>query len=442
MGEVRKSWRSTGKGWRSNRGYMFAMMLAMLALMAVMGVGLSRLMMTTKATTQMQRTQDTKQLMNSVVMTLSSKAADGDGDFVLEPPAYSTETITGFTAPTNGGAVGTDVANTDAWGRRLGYCAYDYGSQPTVAATGRIRGSTDSSPTDSWVALVVISAGPDGVINTTSCPAAGTAASGVAATGDDMVAARSYGEMISFGNAQIASSLSGMGSKSTNKLCRLGSDGKMVCDIKTGLSGSNTANRFCRTNASGVVVCDVGYTDCPSGQASVLNANGWECTDSIIASEATICGDGQVSKWNGSNFDCVNFPTGPAGPAEPANCDGQKHGSTWTEACPRVCKTVGYYAGNVTTCYIYDGGPRAYEFGPGLGYPSGRLGIARDEATASRAIRGSQSYTCVNGVTVAGARTCQYARPIYGAPVCGATGSRGNCSRWDTSLLSEGWTNY
>jgi hypothetical protein len=267
------------KGWRSNRGYMFAMMLAMLALMAVMGVGLSRLMMTTKATTQMQRTQDNKQLLSSLVMTLSSKAADSDGDFVLEPPAYSTETITGFAAPTNGGFVGTDVANTDAWGRRLGYCAYDYGSATATppSGTGLIRGSTNSSPTDSWVALVVISAGLDGVINST-CPPANTVASNVAAQGDDMVAARSYGEMISFGNAQIASSLSGMGTNSTNKLCRLGSDGKMICDIPTGLSGSNTANRLCRTDASGTLQC---------------------------STVATTCSAGQLSKWNGSSFECV-----------------------------------------------------------------------------------------------------------------------------------------
>ena len=283
MGEVRKSWRSTGKGWRSNRGYMFAMMLAMLALMAVMGVGLSRLLMTTKATTQMQRTQDNKQLLNSVLMTLSSKAADSDGDFVLEPPAFVTAAIAGFTAPTNGGAVDTDVANTDAWGRRLGYCAYDYGSATATAPSGKslFRGSTASSPTNSWVAVVVISAGPDGVINS-SCPAVNTAASSVVATGDDMVAARSYGEMVSFGNAQIASSLSGMGTNSTNKLCRLGSDGKMICDIPTGLSGSNTANRLCRTDASGTLQC---------------------------STNATICGAGQVSKWNGSSFECVNTTT-------------------------------------------------------------------------------------------------------------------------------------
>ena len=275
------------KGWRSNRGYMFAMMLAMLALMAVMGVGLSRLMMTTKATTQMQRTQDNKQLLSSLVMTLSSKAADSDGDFVLEPPAFSTETITGFAAPTNGGFVGTDVANTDAWGRRLGYCAYDYGSAAVTPTTGTglIRGSTTSSPTDSWVAVVVISAGPDGVINT-PCPAVDTAASSVVATGDDMVAARSYGEMVSFGNAQIASSLSGMGTNSTNKLCRLGSDGKMICDIKTGLSSSNTANRLCRTDASGTLQC---------------------------STEATTCAAGQASKWNGSSFECVAVGIGGSG---------------------------------------------------------------------------------------------------------------------------------
>jgi hypothetical protein len=166
--------------------------------------------------------------------------------------------------PTVGGLLPEDVANVDAWGRRLGYCAYDYGSQPTAAATGRIRGSattppnenpTNSSPTDSWVALVVISAGPDGVFNKLDasgtvtvmtpsnrpyCPPVlddcvtpnkVTVASGVAATGDDMVAARSYGEMVSFGNAQIASSLSGMGTNDKNKLCRLNDSGKMVCDL-------------------------------------------------------------------------------------------------------------------------------------------------------------------------------------------------------------------
>ena len=95
-----------------------------------------------------------------------------------------------------------------------------------------------------------------------------------------MVAARSYGEMVSFGNAQIASSLSGMGTNSTNKLCRLGSDGKMICDISTGLSSSNTANRFCRTDASGTLQC---------------------------STDATTCGTGQASKWNGSSFECVAF---------------------------------------------------------------------------------------------------------------------------------------
>ncbi len=269
-------------------------------------------MMTTKATTQMQRTQDNKQLLNSVLMTLSSKAADGDGDFVLEPPAYSTETITGFTAPTNGGAVGTDVANVDAWGRRLGYCAYDYGSATATAPSGKglIRGSTDSSPTDSWVALVVISAGPDGVINTTSCPAANTVASNVAAQGDDMVAARSYGEMVSFGNAQIASTLSGLGSNTTNKLCRLGSDGKMICDISTGISNSNTAYRMCRSNEAGSIVCDIpswlpgvpGYNTMPPNSICRTDGSGYFRCDTYVAT----CGAGQVSKWRGDWFECVS----------------------------------------------------------------------------------------------------------------------------------------
>jgi hypothetical protein len=286
------------------------------------------LMMTTKATTQMQRTQDNKQLLSSLVMTLSSKAADSDGDFVLEPPAYSTETITGFAAPTNGGFVGTDVANTDAWGRRLGYCAYDYGSATATppSGTGLIRGSTASSPTDSWVAVVVISAGPDGVINST-CPAAGTVSSNVAAQGDDMVAARSYGEMISFGNAQIASTLSGLGTNTTNKLCRLGSDGKMVCDIATNLTDSNTPYRICRSNNSGVIVCDIpSWLPNVPGWGNTMPADRFCRTDIHGAlhcyTSAATCGAGQVSKWNGSSFECVNAPKGDKGDAGPAGPAG------------------------------------------------------------------------------------------------------------------------
>jgi hypothetical protein len=316
---------------------MFAMMLAMLALMAVMGVGLSRLLMTTKATTQMQRTQDTKQLLNSVVMTLSSKAADSDGDFVLEPPAYSTETITGFTAPTNGGAVGTDVANTDAWGRRLGYCAYDYGSATATAPSGKglIRGSTvpstQATPEDSWVAVVVISAGPDGVINTTTfCPAAGTAASDVVATGDDMVAARSYGEMVSFGNAQIASTLSGLIVNSQNKFCRLDDGGKVVCDVAVDTCADYQLSKW---NATSFKFDCINFrpADCSNGRQHSEN---W----------STSCPSGQTGTIN---YQCLNGVTSQTSGACYANCGGQGHGSTWSASCPSgQTGTINYQCNN------------------------------------------------------------------------------------------------
>lgn len=310
----------TVKNWRSNRGYMFALMLAMLALMAAMGVGLSRLLMTTKATTQMQRMQDNKQILNSVVLTLSTKAVDSDGDNVLEAPGFSTTLIPGFIAPTGGGFVDTNVANTDAWGRRLGYCAYDYGSTATSqVGKGWIRGSSASVPTDSWVTIVAISAGPDGVIKT-PCPPKDTAASDVVALGDDMVAARSYGEMVSFGNAQIASALSGFGTNKKNMLCRLGIDGKMVCDIPTSLSNKNTANQFCRIDGNGALLCDVGYTGCPYGQASVFDGMQWQCTDTILAGEIPACGNNQASKWNGGSFDCVDIVAPGGGPGGGPQC--------------------------------------------------------------------------------------------------------------------------
>jgi hypothetical protein len=302
---------------------MFAMMLAMLALMAVMGVGLSRLLMTTKATTQMQRTQDNKQLLNSVLMTLSSKAEDSDGDFVLEPPPM--DSVIRFSPSTQAatGLVSNDVANTDAWGRRLGYCGYDWGNRtiplgPTDPS-GLIHSYTplgeQSSPPDSAVAIIVVSAGPDGVFNmpdgtvmtpsnrpfcfnpidSSVTPNTLTASSKVVAGGDDMVAARSYGEMVSFGNAQIASTLSGLGTNATNKLCRLGSDGKMICDISTDLSSSNTANKLCRTDASGTLQCSADATTCAAGQVSKWNGSSFEC----VAASLNITGSGGICRKDG-----------------------------------------------------------------------------------------------------------------------------------------------
>jgi hypothetical protein len=203
----------------------------------------------------------------------------------------------------------------------LGYCAYDYGSATATAPSGKglIRGSTvpstQATPEDSWVAVVVISAGPDGVINTTTfCPAAGTAASNVAAEGDDMVAARSYGEMISFGNAKIAAAMSALdaGGANNSKLCRLNDSGKMVCDIPNKLTNSNTPNLLCRVDSSGKFGCDTTYPggNCPENERLTLSFFG-----SVPYFQCKPIGPNvgcSISKWNGSNFECVTAAGCPA----------------------------------------------------------------------------------------------------------------------------------
>ena len=386
------------------RGYMFAMLLAVLALMAILGVGLTRLLEITKATTQMQRAQETKQILHRVTITLSARMADADSDNVLEPPAFSTATIPGFAAPTNGGFVGTVVTNLDAWGRRLGYCAYDYGQQPTTAVSGLIRGSDAVTPTVSWVAVVVISAGSDGVI-TTSCPAADTPASAVQAQGDDIVAARNYEEMVSFGNAQIAATFAGVGTNYASSLCRMNNAGKLDCDIPSNLTDNNTVRRICRTNASGTVTCDGIYNTsggdlaCTANQKLTLTigndshpeftcqdlvngcslnqiASSWSGSQVSCTTPATCPftpGNQYVSTWNGSAFSCVklracsdsagNHESGTSwnydacqvkscyngttstNRAPCQNCGSYLHGSSWANGC----QTQSCYDGNVST---------------------------------------------------------------------------------------------
>ena len=357
------------------RGYMFAMLLAVLALMAILGVGLTRLLEITKATTQMQRAQETKQILHRVTITLSARMADADSDNVLEPPAFSTATIPGFAAPTNGGFVGTVVTNLDAWGRRLGYCAYDYGQQPTTAVSGLIRGSDAVTPTVSWVAVVVISAGSDGVI-TTSCPAADTPASAVQAQGDDIVAARNYEEMVSFGNAQIAATFAGVGTNYASSLCRMNNAGKLDCDIPSNLTDNNTVRRICRTNASGTVTCDGIYNTsggdlaCTANQKLTLTigndshpeftcqdlvngcslnqiASSWSGSKVSCTTPATCPftpGNQYVSTWNGSAFSCVKLR------ACSDSAGNHESGTTWTWTGPTYSAT---YSCNPYSCNPY-----------------------------------------------------------------------------------------
>jgi len=444
------------KGWRSNRGYMFAMMLAMLALMAVMGVGLSRLLVTTKATTQMQRSQDNKQLMNSLVMTLSSKAADSDGDFVLEPPAYSTETITGFAAPTNGGFVGTDVVNVDAWGRRLGYCAYDYGSATATppSGTGLIRGSTNSSPTDSWVAVVVISAGPDGVI-TTPCPAADTLASDVAATGDDMVAARSYGEMVSFGNAQIASTLSGMGTNNQNKFCRLNDSGKMVCDVVADACTTYQASKWNATSfkfdcinfkpadcAGGRTHSETWSTSCPSGQTGTIN---YQCLNGVTSQTSAVCyndcgGQPHGSTWSTScpsgqsgtiYYQCLNGVASQTSAVCYNNCGGQPHGSTWSVSCPSG------QTGNIS--YQCNNGSITETGSTCATPPPPQPACSQVQFMGSRVSTQGYDWSCVEGAAYLGNGATSISCSCTDSKTEQESNNCGNFNKLDGSQGSPGW---
>jgi|GEM_PF-1290377 len=107
------------------------------------------------------RTQNTASYLAQAGYILMSASTDADGDGYLEPPAFAT----GSPAPSSGGRVPSTSAapKEDAWGRALGYCAFDNGS--LRSSTNRIAGP--SSPAQSNITIALVSAGSNGVFDTT-----------------------------------------------------------------------------------------------------------------------------------------------------------------------------------------------------------------------------------------------------------------------------------
>ena len=141
-------------------------------------------------TGDMTRTSTQRIAVQQAAMALVTESSDIDGDGFLESPAM----LTGAGGPVGGGLIplASSAPKNDSYGGNLGYCAWDNGS--TNNSVNRITGSTNSP---SAPVLAVISAGIDGVFQTTCA----NIAAGQGAQGDDYV--------VSYNSTQIQMGVSG-----------------------------------------------------------------------------------------------------------------------------------------------------------------------------------------------------------------------------------------
>lgn len=143
-------------------------LLAMSIAMAPVGAARAQ---TVLAADAVIKAQNTSALVNQAAYMLLATVSDSDGDGYFEPPAMSNIGAAG--TPLAGTGVGagsggfiapsTGAPTVDGYGVAMGYCAFDNGSIRSGA--NLVPGS--STPSSANVVYAVISAGADGVIQTT-----------------------------------------------------------------------------------------------------------------------------------------------------------------------------------------------------------------------------------------------------------------------------------
>ena len=134
--------------------------------------------------------------------TLAQKNADCDADGMIEPPPP--RIVNGMNAPAGGGLLpaGTAATQRDPWRRDYGYCAWDHGfwtaSHDIGACGGIAAGRRNGTNTDTHPVIAIISAGPNGVFETTCHDYTDDAQPLVthAPDGDDLVRLIPYGQFM------------------------------------------------------------------------------------------------------------------------------------------------------------------------------------------------------------------------------------------------------
>lgn len=134
--------------------------------------------------------------------TLSQMNADCDGDGMIEPPPPRPAGT--INAPVGGGLLpaGTSATQRDPWRHEYGYCAWDHGfwtaSHDIGACGGIAAGRRNGTNNDTHPVIALISAGPNGIFETTCHDYVDAQQPLVtrAADGDDLVRLIPYGQFL------------------------------------------------------------------------------------------------------------------------------------------------------------------------------------------------------------------------------------------------------
>lgn len=180
-------------GRAGERGNVFFALFGAVAIVGVLGAGIMATMRGPLSTmvdvNRIEQAKSEVRLATSLILVGSS---DDDADGYTEgvdPSAVGTY-------PVGGGVIPASVSanKTDPWGNAYGYCAWDLGTS-FAGYNNLLAGQTDVNN----IAIAVISAGPDGVFQT-SCVADNSGTNDYVEPdgggGDDIVEARTYNDAI------------------------------------------------------------------------------------------------------------------------------------------------------------------------------------------------------------------------------------------------------
>lgn len=202
------------KGYKGQRGNIFFMLFAAVALVGAFGVGASTIMrgLVTSMSDVTRKTIAEERMTTAARLAFQHPAqfdpgADCDsatentpGQIFLEPMA--TRDAGTLPHPVNGGLIPEDIGASpkDPWGTQYGYCAWDPGPNQcgTSVAPRRLVGTAD--PADTVVAI--ISAGKDRVFQTT-CNNGASPATTKSDSSDDIIMEFSYNDVQGLGGDDL-----------------------------------------------------------------------------------------------------------------------------------------------------------------------------------------------------------------------------------------------